>query len=42
MKAGLLILAALAAFGAAESSAGAETIRFAIMRDGEPIGSNTI
>ena len=42
MKAGLLILAALAAFGAAASSAGAETIRFAIMRDGEPIGSNTI
>ena len=42
MKAGLLILAALATFGTVESQAAAETIRFAIMRDGQPIGTNTI
>jgi hypothetical protein len=41
MKAGLLVLAALVAFGAAKPAA-AETIRFAIVREGEPIGSNTI
>jgi hypothetical protein len=42
MKAGLLILAALATFGTVESQAAAETIRFAIMRDGQPIGTNMI
>jgi hypothetical protein len=41
MKAGLLVLAGLVAFGAAKPAA-AETIRFAIVREGEPIGSNTI
>lgn len=42
MRTGLLILTALAAVGAANSHAAAETMRFAIMRDGQPIGSNTI
>src|SRR5262249_12696788 len=42
MKAGLLVLAVLAAWVALKSTAAAETIRFAIMRDGQPIGSNTI
>jgi hypothetical protein len=42
MKAGLLVLAVLAASGATQSQAAAETIRFAVMRDGQPIGSNTI
>jgi len=42
MKTGLLILAALAALGAMQWPAAAETIRFAVMRDGQPIGSNTI
>jgi hypothetical protein len=41
MKAGLLALAGLVALGAAKPAA-AETIRFAIVREGEPIGSNTI
>jgi hypothetical protein len=41
MKAGLLVLAGLVALGAAKPAA-AETIRFAIVREGEPIGSNTI
>jgi len=42
MKAGLLLLASLAALGAMEAPAAAETMRFAVMRDGQPIGSNTI
>jgi hypothetical protein len=42
MRAALLSLAGLTALAAIESAAAAETIRFAIMRDGQPIGSNTI
>jgi Family of unknown function (DUF6134) len=42
MRAVLLSLAGLTALAAIESAAAAETIRFAIMRDGQPIGSNTI
>ena len=42
MKAGLLVLAVLAAWIAMEVPGAAETIRFAVMRDGQPIGSNTI
>jgi hypothetical protein len=42
MRPVLLSLAGLTALAAIESAAAAETIRFAIMRDGQPIGSNTI
>ena len=42
LKAGLLSLAALFSASAAQAEPMAETLRFAVMRDGQQIGSNTI
>ena len=42
LKAGLLGAAALFSAGAAQAEPAAETLRFAVMRDGQQIGSNTI
>ena len=42
LKTGLLSLAALFSAGAAQAEPMAETLRFAVMRDGQQIGSNTI
>ena len=42
LKTGLLILAALFSAEGARAEAAAETMRFAVMRNGQQIGSNTI